>query len=53
MYGAEKAARWFGKILSEQCGVTDRRNDSAVNGTWAEICNTYYERKKAMEAQNS
>ena len=53
VYGAEKAARWFGKILSEQCGVADRRNDSAVNGTWTEICNTYYERKKAMEAQNS
>jgi len=53
VYGAEKAARWFGKILSEECGVADRRNDSAVAALWAEKCETYYARKKALEAKTS
>lgn len=53
VYGAEKAARWFGKILSEECGVQDRRNDDSVNAAWEEVCKTYYQRKKTMEAQSA
>ena len=49
VYGAEKASRWFGKILTEECGVKDRREDTTVSAKWAEICETYYARKKAME----
>ena len=51
VYGAEKAARWFGKILQEQCGVPDRRNDTAVSALWAEKVATYYARKEALEAE--
>lgn len=49
VYGAEKASRWFGKILAEECGVADRREDADISAAWEEICKTYYERKKAME----
>ncbi len=50
VYGAEKAADWFGKILQEQCGVPDRREDPAVSEAWAEKTETYYARKAALEA---
>ena len=49
VYGAEKASRWFGKILQEQCQVPDRRADSDLNALWTEKANTYHARKKAME----
>lgn len=49
VYGAEKAADWFGKVLQEQCGVPDRRDDSALSALWAEKCETYHNRKKEME----
>lgn len=48
VYGAEKAATWFGKILSEDCGVPDRRADAAISALWQEKCNTYYARKKSL-----
>ena len=51
VYGAEKASRWFGKILQEQCGVSDRRGDSELNALWATKVQTYNDRKAAMEAQ--
>jgi hypothetical protein len=50
VYGAEKAASWFGRILQEQCGVPDRRNDAAVNVLWNEKAETYHARKEALEA---
>ncbi len=50
VYGAEKAADWFGKILQEQCGVADRRTDAGLNALWTEKANTYHARKKALEA---
>ena len=49
VYGAEKAADWFGKILQEQCDVPDRRNDTEISALWAEKADTYHARKKAME----
>lgn len=48
VYGAEKAATWFGKILSEDCSVPDRREDAAISALWQEKCNTYYARKKSL-----
>lgn len=51
VYGAEKAARWFGKVLQEQCGVSDRRDDSELSALWATKVQTYRDRKAALEAQ--
>ena len=51
VYGAEKASRWFGKILQEQCGVADRRADSEISALWATKVQTYHDRKAALEAQ--
>ena len=51
VYGAEKAAKWFGSILTQQCGVPDRRGDDAVAAAWAEKTQTYYARKAALEAE--
>jgi len=50
VYGAEKAAKWFGKVLTEECGLTDRRDDAALSSLWAEKCETYYARKAQLEA---
>ena len=47
VYGAEKAASWFGKILSEECGVPDRREDEAVCALWAEKAEVYNQRKRS------
>ena len=51
VYGAEKASRWFGKVLQEQCGVADRRSDAAISTAWAEKCQTYHERKARLEKE--
>ena len=52
VYGAEKAAAWFGKVLQEQCQVPDRRTDSEISALWAEKTEAYHARKAAMEAQD-
>lgn len=53
VYGAEKMSDYFGKILTEQCGVEDRRGDPALDARWAELSETYYERKARLEALES
>ena len=53
VFGAEKASAWFGRILSEECGVPDRRNDSQLSALWAEKCQTYHNRKETLLAQGS
>lgn len=50
VYGAEKAAKWFGNILSTQCAVADRRGEAEISAQWAKKVQTYQERKAAMEA---
>ena len=50
VYGAEKAASWFGQILSEKCGIPDRRDDAAISALWEQKVNTYNARKAALEA---
>ena len=52
VYGAEKLSKYFGKMLSEECGITDRRSEPETAVLWAEKVNTYNERKAAMEAAN-
>ena len=51
VYGAEKAADWFGNVLQQQCGVPDRRDDTQIADSWAEKCQTYHERKEFLENQ--
>ena len=48
VYGAEKASSWFGKLLSEECGVPDRRADSELSALWEEKRGIYYARKEAL-----
>lgn len=50
VYGAEKLSRYFGKILAEECGIADRRNESDTAALWAKKVKIYYDRKAAMEA---
>lgn len=50
VYGAEKAASWFGQILRDACGVSDRRNDPAVSTEWSERAKIYHDRKAALES---
>ena len=50
VYGAEKMSRYFGKLLSEECGVADRRSDAGISADWAQKVITYNERKSRLEA---
>lgn len=50
VYGAEKAASWLGELLSEGCGVPDRRDEEAVNALWTQKAEVYYQRKRALES---
>ena len=49
VYGAEKAAKWFGKVLQEKCDLPDRRSDAALSDIWVEKVATYRERKAIKE----
>ena len=51
VYGAEKASKWFGKILREDCGVPDRRAEETVAAAWAEKAQVYHARKTALEKE--
>lgn len=45
VYGAEKASRWFGKVLTEECGLTSRKEDAALSSLWAEKVRNYNQQK--------
>ncbi|MBQ1384564.1 MAG: SGNH/GDSL hydrolase family protein, partial [Firmicutes bacterium] len=49
--GAEKASAWFGKILAEQSGVSDRRSDPAMASRWEEKIAFYGKMKASQEKQ--
>lgn len=51
VYGAEKAADWFGNVLRQQCNVPDRRAEQSIADRWAEKCETYHQRKELLEKQ--
>ena len=51
VYGAEKTSRYFGKILSEECGIADRRNDAELSRRWNNNLKMYKERKEIMEGE--
>ena len=50
VYGAEKATEYFGKILSEECNIPNRKSDSALADKWNSRVKVYNERKEELEA---
>ena len=42
VFGAEKLTKYFGKILSEDFGIPDRRAESDVAATWEKRIERYY-----------
>lgn len=53
VYGAEKAAAWFGRILANECGVPDRRGEQPVADAWLEKTNQYNQQKRSLENEES
>ena len=53
VYGAEKLSHYFGKILSEEAGLPDRRNEEALCARWAEKCSRYAVEKARLEGEES
>ena len=53
VYGAEKLSEYFGKILVEECGVEDHRDDEEISAKWEEKCETYMNRKERLEKEYS
>ena len=49
VYGAEKLSFYFGRILTEQCSVSDRRTDAAISADWAQKAAAYHAQKKLLE----
>ena len=48
VYGAEKASAWFGRILAEECGVPDHRNEETIAALWSDKVANYYEQKRSL-----
>lgn len=48
LYGAEKLSRYFGRILSEDLGVADRRGDAELDAIWEQNRKDY---EAEIEAQ--
>jgi len=46
VYGAEKLSEYFGKILSEELGVSDKRSSDEDIEIWKEKCDIYYREKE-------
>lgn len=50
VFGAEKLTSYFGEILAERHGLTDRRGDATLSAVWTEKLNAYYaERNQTNE----
>lgn len=45
VYGAEKLTDYFGRMLSENFGIEDRRSDTELKDAWDEKVKIYYDRK--------
>ena len=43
--GAEKLSKYLGKVLTEECGISDRRNDAEWSSIWKEKIE-FYEKDK-------
>lgn len=53
VWGAEKAAFWFGRILATQCSLPDRRDDDALCARWAAKTDIYKQQKQTQLASAS
>lgn len=51
VYGAEKTTEYFGKILSEEHQIPNRKNEEALSSKWNERVQEYKDRKEKMEAE--
>ena len=51
VYGAEKTTEYFGKILSEEHSISNRKSEEALSSQWEERLKAYKERKEKMEAE--
>ena len=51
VYGAEKTTVYFGKILSEECQIPNRRSDSEMVKKWSENLSAYNDRKTKLEEE--
>ena len=51
VYGAEKLSRYFGRILSEELGAADHRQEQDVVQKWNLKCETYMNRKETLEKE--
>ena len=49
VYGAEKMSRYFGRILSDEIGLSDLRSDSSLSLEWKEISERYQNEKTRKE----
>ncbi len=50
VYGAEKLSDYFGRILTGQCGLTDRRGEAELEEVWSENVRVYHARKTQLES---
>ena len=53
VYGAEKASVWFGKVLAENYGVPDRRNDEMIAVLWSNKAAIYNDQKRSLENETN
>lgn len=49
--GAEKLASYFGRILTADCGLPDRRQDPEIAAVWAEKTARYNDRKETQHRE--
>ncbi len=49
VYGAEKASRYFGEILQDKHGISDRREEETTSKLWQSRVDKYNEDKKQRE----
>ena len=45
VYGAERVTSYFGKILAENHGLSDHRNDAELSAIWDERIDAYYKER--------
>lgn len=45
VYGAEKCARYLGRLLRDEYGLADRRGDAALEAAWEPVCRRYHEER--------
>lgn len=51
VYGAEKLSSYFGRILMEECGLEDHREDPSLSNIWGKKVRDYWACKERMEAE--